>query len=277
MSKNILRKIRLPAGWYPSSTSETTEFIKNAVDTISENKKDKNSVIVPHAGWFYSGSLAVRTISTLSSNPDVVVVIGGHLPPGAPLYYSPEESIETPLGNLIVEQDISRKLSLEFKMKEDQSSDNTVEVQMPIIKYFFPNCKVVLLRIGSGPESIELGAALYKIVSDLKKSTVVIGSTDLTHYGSNFMFSPVGSGPASVDWVKGKNDRDIIEKMLTLDCVGLLKSASDNHSACSSGAAAAAMNFARLTGVSSGKLVDYYTSYDITPSESFVGYAGISF
>ncbi len=279
MSKNILRKMRLPSGWYPHNSSEAIEFIKNAVavDTVSESNINRNSVIVPHAGWFYSGSLAVRTINTLSSNPDVVVVIGGHLPPGAPLYYSPEESIETPLGNLNVEHDFIKQLSYEFKMIEDQSSDNTVEVQIPIIKYFFPNCKIVLIRIGSGSESIELGAALYKISLNLKKKTFVIGSTDLTHYGINFMFSPVGSGPSSVDWVKGENDREIIEKMLILDCEGVLVSAAGNQSACSSGAAAAAMNYARLSGVSSGKLVDYFTSYDITPSESFVGYAGISF
>ncbi|MCK5152739.1 MAG: AmmeMemoRadiSam system protein B [Spirochaetales bacterium] len=277
MSENKSRKIRLPSGWYPSNTSEAAGFIRNAAGKINETKRDRKSVIVPHAGWFYSGSLAVRTISTLSYNSDIVVVIGGHLPPGAPLYYSPEESIETPLGNLIVEQEFIRQLRSEFKMKEDLSSDNTVEVQMPIIKYFFPDCKVVLLRIGSGPESIELGAVLYRIISGINKSAVIIGSTDLTHYGRNFMFTPVGSGSASVDWVKGKNDKEIIEKMLTLDCAGLLGSAADNQSACSSGAAAAVMNFARLSGVSSGELVDYYTSYDISPSESFVGYAGITF
>lgn len=279
MSKNGLRNIRLSSGWYPHNSHEVIEFIKNAVadKTISESKRIIKSVIVPHAGWFYSGSLAVRTIYTIGSNIDVVVIIGGHLPPGAPLYYSPEEIIETPLGNLNVEQDFIKHLSYEFKMREDLSSDNTVEVQIPIVKHFFPNCKVVLIRIGAGYESIELGAALYKISSDLNKNTVVIGSTDLTHYGSNFMFSPVGTGPASVDWVEDENDREIIDKMLVLNCEGVLGSAESNQSACSSGAAAAAMNYARLSGVSSGKLVDYFTSYDITPSESFVGYAGISF
>jgi hypothetical protein len=279
MIKKILRNMRLPSGWYPHNSSETTKFIKNAVavDTIDESKRVGRSVIVPHAGWFYSGDLAVRTINTLNTNTDVVVVIGGHLPSGAPLYFSSEESIETPLGILTTDQDFIRKLSSEFKMKEDHSSDNTVEIQMPIIKHFFSNSRVVLLRIGSGPESIELGASLYRISRDLKKNTVVIGSTDLTHYGSNFMFSPVGSGSASVDWVKSKNDKEIIEKMLILDCEGVLVSAAGNQSACSSGAAAAAMNYALQSGISSGKLIDYFTSYDITPSESFVGYAGISF
>lgn len=62
-----------------------------------------------------------------------------------------------------------------------------------------------------------------------------------------------------------------------MDSKGVLKSSADNHSACSSGAAAAAMRFAQLSGVSSGELIEYLSSYDVSPSESFVGYAGISF
>ena len=277
MSRNKLRKMRLSSGWYPDNALEAIEFIRRALSESAEKERNKKAVIVPHAGWLYSGSLAVRAINTLTSSPDIVVVIGGHLPPGSPLHFLPEDYIETPLGNLPAGKEFIRRLGLEFNMKEDQSSDNTVEVQMPIIKYFFPDCKVVCLRIGSGLESIELGALIYKIISDLQQEAVVIGSTDLTHYGSNFMFSPVGSGPDAVSWVKDKNDRDIIEKMLILDCRGVLKSASSNQSACSSGAASAAMHYAQLSGVSSGELIDYFTSYDISPSESFVGYAGITY
>ncbi len=277
MSGNRLRKMYLPSGWYPDNELEVNEFIGNIISKSRIKKRDKKAAIVPHAGWFYSGNLAVRVISDLDSNPDTVIVIGGHLSLGSPLFYSSEDSIETPLGNLPVDKDVIKRLGSIFTMKEDLSSDNTVEVQMPIVKYFFPDSKIVWLRIGSGPESIELGSVIHRIVSDLQKETIVIGSTDLTHYGRNFMFSPAGSGPDAVRWVKNKNDKDIIEKMLMLDCKGVLKLASSNQSACSPGGAAAAMQFARLSGVSSGNLEDYYTSYDISPSESFVGYAGISF
>ncbi len=277
MSGNRLRKMYLPSGWYPDNELEVNEFIRNIISQSRIKKRDKKAAIVPHAGWSYSGNLAVRVISDLDSNPDTVIVIGGHLSSGSSLYYSSEDSIETPLGNLPVDKDVIKRLGSIFTMKEDMSSDNTVEVQMPIVKYFFPDSKIVWLRIGSGPESIKLGSVIHRIVSDLQKETIVIGSTDLTHYGRNFMFSPAGSGPDAVRWVKNKNDKDIIEKMLMLDCKGVLKLASSNQSACSPGGAAAAMQFARLSGVSSGNLEDYYTSYDISPSESFVGYAGISF
>ena len=277
MDRNRLRKRRLSSGWYPDNSSEIREFIKNVISESSEKDRNKKAVIVPHAGWFFSGSLAVRAIKTLTENPSIVVVVGGHLPPGSRLHYSPEDLFETPLGDLSAEKEFIKRLGSELNIKEDISSDNTVEVQMTIIKYFYPNSKVVWLRIGSGKESIELGSLIYKIVSDLQQETIVIGSTDLTHYGSNFMFSPMGSGPDAVTWVKDINDRDIIDKMVALDCTGVIKSATSNYSACSAGAAAAAMQFAKLSGISSGKLIDYFNSYDISESESFVGYTGISF
>ncbi len=277
MNTNRLRKKRLPTGWYPDNSSGIKSFISNVLSKYRQSDRNKKSVIVPHAGWSFSGSLAVRAINSLTANPDVVVVIGGHLAPGSYLHYSPEDIFETSLGNLPAEKDFIRRLGSELIMKEDLSSDNTVEVLIPIIKYFNPDSKVVWLRIGSGKESIELGSLIYQIASDLQQETVVIGSTDLTHYGNNFGFSPVGSGPGAVSWVKDKNDRKIIDKMLTMDCKGVLDSANSNYSACSSGGASAAMKFAELSGISSGKLIDYFTSYDISPSESFVGYAGISF
>lgn len=269
--------MKLSSGWYPINALELTEFIEKSIKIVHGKERNSKAVIVPHAGWFYSGSIAVKAIYTLTSSPDVIVVIGGHLSPGSPLYYSAEDYIETPLGNILLEKKIIKRLRAVFKMEKDNSSDNTVEVHMPIIKYLYPDCRVVCLRIGSGPESIELGAVLYKIVSELKQKTVVVGSTDLTHYGSNFMFSPAGTGPCAISWVKEKNDSDIIKKMLNMDYRGVLDSSADNHSACSSGAASAAIKFAQLSGVSNGELIEYLTSYDINPSESFVGYAGISF
>lgn len=277
MNSNRIRKRRLPSGWYPDNPSEIKSFISNVLGEYSQNDRNNKAIIVPHAGWSFSGSLAVRAINSLEANPDVVVVIGGHLAPGSYLHYSPEDIFETPLGNLPAEKDFISRLGSKLILEEDLSSDNTVEVLIPIVKYFNPNSKIVWLRIGSGKESIELGTLIYQIALDLQQKTVVIGSTDLTHYGNNFRFSPVGSGPDAVSWVKCKNDREIIDKMLNLDCKGVLESANSNYSACSSGGASAAMHFAELSGVSSGKLIDYFTSYDISPSESFVGYAGIGF
>ena len=106
-------------------------------------------------------------------------------------------------------------------------------------------------------------------------SILAIGSTDLTHYGPNYGFLTKGIGPSAVEWVKKENDKGFIDRALEDGCGGLLKHAEENDSACSAGAAASAMATCKALGAEKGILLDYYTSYDIMPDDSFVGYAGI--
>jgi hypothetical protein len=103
----------------------------------------------------------------------------------------------------------------------------------------------------------------------------VVGSTDLTHYGPNYGFAPRGSDARAVDWVKNVNDRRFIEALLAMDEAGALARANGERSACSAGGAVAAMAFARESGASRGELIDYRTSRDVFPGESFVGYAAV--
>jgi AmmeMemoRadiSam system protein B len=80
-----------------------------------------------------------------------------------------------------------------------------------------------------------------------------------------------------VEWVKKENDRGFIDHALKMDAAGLLNHAEKNNSACSAGAAASAIATCKTLGAEKGTLIDYYTSYDIMPDDSFVGYAGIVF
>ena len=84
-----------------------------------------------------------------------------------------------------------------------------------------------------------------------------------------------GIGPASVKWVKEENDKGFVDRALKMDADGLLKHAIENDSACSAGAAVSALTTCKALGAEKGILLDYYTSYDIMPDDSFVGYAGI--
>ena len=78
-----------------------------------------------------------------------------------------------------------------------------------------------------------------------------------------------------MEWVKKENDRGFIDQALRMDAGDLLKHAKENDSACSAGAAASAIATCKALGSKKGLFLDYYTSYDILPDESFVGYAGI--
>jgi hypothetical protein len=144
-----------------------------------------------------------------------------------------------------------------------------------LVKYFFPQAKVLALRAPHSNMAIELGQAVAAVAQELKVSILVFGSTDLTHYGPNYGFAPKGYGPEAVKWVKEVNDKKFIDQALKLDGPGMLKAAQQDQSACSAGGAVAAVAAAKAQGARKAALIDYYTSYDVMPGDSFVGYAGM--
>ncbi|MFZ0052891.1 MAG: AmmeMemoRadiSam system protein B, partial [Desulfobaccales bacterium] len=153
--------------------------------------------------------------------------------------------------------------------------DNTIEVELPMVKYFFPNAKVLAVRAPSSPKAMELGEAVVAVARELNLSLLAFGSTDLTHYGPNYGWAPKGIGPEAVKWVREVNDQRFLSEVLKLDEAGLLRAAQEDRSACSAGAAAAAVAATKKLGAQKAVLRDYYTSYEILPGDSFVGYAGI--
>ena len=235
--------------------------------------------IVPHAGWFFSGRLAAKVFHTLRSRGkvDLVVLYGGHLGPNDLPKIVLEESCETPCGDIEIHKDFADKLMkrIDLKRESPSSGDNTVEIQLAMVKYFFPEAKMIALRSPLSVRSIELGKEVAELVAGEGISTVSIGSTDLTHYGPNYGYVVKGLGPGSVEWVKKENDQRFILEALRMNAEGLLRHAAENDSACSAGAAASTVTTCKALGAEKGLLLEYYTSYDVLPDESFVGYAGI--
>ena len=144
-----------------------------------------------------------------------------------------------------------------------------------MVKYFFPEAKLLAIRSPASLQAEELGKEVAGIAQKEGLSIVAVGSTDLTHYGPNYGFVPQGTGPSSVEWVKKENDKGLIDLALKMDVEGILKHTGKNDSACSAGAAASAIATCKVLGATKGMLLDYYTSYDILPDDSFVGYGGI--
>jgi len=276
------RKRSLPRGWYPWDGKDC----KREIDSFLEGWSPPRDLsigslggIVPHAGWYFSGKLAARVLSSLKSGRkvEVVVVYGGHLGTEDLPRIVTEESWETPLGEIEIDTDFVRDLmkTIETKKESPSSGDNTIEIQLAMVKYFFPEAKLLAIRSPLSLRAKNLGEAVAEIARREGIHTIAIGSTDLTHYGPNYGFLAKGIGPSAVGWVKRENDKGFIDRALRMDAEGLIKHALENDSACSAGAAASAMATCKAMGAEKGVLLDYYTSYDIMPDDSFVGYAGI--
>lgn len=278
----ILREAKLSSGWYPRQRGQIEEFLEPAAKKAKSEGVFASAVLAPHAGWYYSGALAAQVVSLLDPRAETVAVIGGHLPASMPILSASEDAVKTPLGLLEIDRELRNEFESRLSCRPDNYDDNTVEVLLPMLHYFFPKVKLLWLRFPAHINSFEAGKVLKKSAEALGRRTAVIISTDLTHYGANYGFAPKGSGKSALDWVKNVNDAAFIEAVLAGDPFLVLKRADKDFSSCSAGAVLGGLGFVDAAGetpVKTGKkLLAYGTSADVTGEEtpaSFVGYASI--
>jgi len=279
-----IRKSDFAGSWYPGSEYECRAKIEDFSSSCVRCPSGGAGMlggIVPHAGWIYSGQVAFNVIKCMKEDiePDIFVIFGRHLYPGSGNFIMLEGSWATPLGDLEIAGDLAERLASEFKFTVETSSryeqDNTIELQLPFIKYLFPDVKILPVGVPPAVTSIGIGERLAEIAEDIGQKILVLGSTDLTHYGYNYGYTPKGTGKEAVDWVKNENDKKMIDLMLAMDAEGIITESLMNSNACCSGAVAAAVAAVKRMGAKRGEKLIYTTSYDISPSSSFVGYAGI--
>lgn len=282
-----VRRPELAGSWYPGDRSgclmEIEKYLESRDRPTSADLKGVGGV-VPHAGWYFSGRIACMVfaaLADLTAEPDAIAVIGMHLAASSPNYIMAEGVWQTPLGDLSISADLAQELVSAFSFQVETATrhktDNTIELQLPFIKYFFPRTEILPLGLPPRPESLDIARSLADLAAEKKKSLMVVGSTDLTHYGPNYGFTYMGSGEDAVRWVREENDRRLVDLIVKMDPEGIIKEAMTNQNACCAGAAASALAAGLHMGATVAEELFYATSYDKMPSESFVGYVGAVF
>lgn len=236
------------------------------------------AAVAPHAGWYYSGRTAALAAASLDPLAETVAIIGGHLPRGMPVLAAAEDAVKTPLGAMQIDAELRAAFLERVRFRPDRYNDNTVEVLLPMARYFFPEAKLLWLRFPAEQSSFEAGKLLAETARTLGRRITVLASSDLTHYGDNYGFAPRGRGKPALDWVKKENDARFISAVLSGDPAEVLERAEEDYSACSAGAVLGALGF-MSSREKHAALLDYRTSADGEDEVpgSFVGYAAISF
>jgi AmmeMemoRadiSam system protein B len=273
-----LRPAIFAGSWYPQKAGacegEIKQFLAGGVPK-PQTQQTWMGGIVPHAGWYYSGQIACNVIHWLKDETpvDLVVLFGMHLHSGSANYLMARGAWQTPLGALPVDEELADHLMQRFDFQQETASrftqDNTIEVQLPFVKYLLEPKQIL--------RSLDIGRAVVDWSTQKGLRLKIIGSTDLTHYGRNYGFSPQGSGPEAVDWVRHENDRRMVEAILAMDPHKVMAEAIRNQNACCSGAVAVAVAAVQHMGATVSKEVAYASSYDKSPGDSFVGYVGAAF
>jgi hypothetical protein len=178
--------------WYGGNCEAVESYIEHFNKIIDENvDKQKaqeiftlkpKALIVPHAGWVYSGftaNFAYRIAK--NANPATVAVIGpSHKFAFDGISVTLEDEYETPCGNLKINIGLSKTLIENFDVKnlEYVHAEHSTEVQMPFIRHYFAAAEVIELVYSNYPPG-----KLKEIISYLiQKGVLVIISSDLSHY-----------------------------------------------------------------------------------------------
>jgi len=243
--------------------------------------------IVPHAGWVFSGAVAAKVFKCISvkANPDTFILLGAvHTwgPRGNSIYS--RGSWKTPLGDVEIDEEVAEALleSLPGEVIEDphaHEGEHSLEVQVPFIKYLCPEAMIVPIAMPPDERTHITGRRIGEAARGMGKKIVVVGTTDLTHYGDSYGFTPYGYGEEAKKQMK-ESDARIIELALRMRSDDIRKEAERSHNACGSGALAATVAAAEAMGAERGYLLEYTTSHDVMPQGDFemaVGYAGIVF
>jgi len=257
--------------------------VQNLPDTIAGG-------IVPHAGWVFSGPAAALVFSAVKKRHDSIdtfIIFGA-----AHSYAGPTPAVyeagtwQTPLGDIDIDEELAKKVLDSQTAVSDfkaHAYEHSIEVQVPFVQRLFPAAKLLAILVPPVKQSISLGQAIGDIINREDKKIVCIGSTDLTHYGPRFAFTPMGIGAEAVKWATEVNDKKFIDSALKLDAEQLLADSVENQNACGPGAAAATIAAVEKLGKTKGILLQHTNSVEVMKSQmgaaddNSVGYAAIVF
>lgn len=277
-------------GQHDACIDEINDFI-NSMAPIESLPEEIVAGIVPHAGWTFSGQLAAMVFSAIRQQHEKVhtfIIFGA-----AHRYIGGEPALydrgfwETPLGRAPVDEDLADQILEAGPASSDCSahqSEHSIEVQVPFIQYLFAGAKILPILVPPTEEAIILGDNVGEIISrDKDKKIICIGSTDLTHYGPRYGFTPMGVNSKALQWADSVNDKKFIDAALELEPEDLLATAAENCNACGPGASAAMIAAAKKLGSEKGLLLAHTNSNEVmktmmgTSSADSVGYAAIVF
>jgi AmmeMemoRadiSam system protein B/AmmeMemoRadiSam system protein A len=265
--------IRTPyvAGYfYPGSAEELRAMIAKYVDKTAP-KEEVVGLLVPHAGYQYSGAVAGATISRVNFKDTFIIIGPSHSGLGKPFSVMPEGTWKTPLGEVNVDAELARKIVEVSEYAEEDyrahEEEHAVEVQVPFLQYIKPDVRIVPIILAGADAEIykEIGRDIARAIKELNREVVILASGDMTHR------EPQASAQ--------EKDMKAVEAMLTLDEDELTRRYENlNISMCAHGPVVTLISAAKELGVTGAELVKYQTSGDATGDyDEVVGYAGVIF
>ncbi len=275
--------IRNPAvagQFYPADAKQLRKAIQQYLDDAVPGRADQAvALVVPHAGYAYSGQIIADGYSQVrDQRPDTVVILGtNHTTAGFDaISVYPNGAFRTPLGDVPIDQELADAICARAgdcnTNRRVHLQEHSIEVQLPFVQVVFPRSRIVPVVIAAGdPEKcIRFGGTLAGILKG--RRTLIVASSDLSHY------------PSYADAMQA--DRETLEAIASLDAVKFLAAVRTimsrqirNLATCACGEAPilASMAAARSMGAAGARVVSYANSGDalVGDKSRVVGYGAV--
>ena len=294
-SRGAVRQPAVAGLFYPAADEQCRNLAKRlvtadagAIGAVGPGAKWIGG-IVPHAGWVCSGAIAgavIGTIAATHSSPDVVVVFGAvHTPmPVDQAVLGTFDQWQVPGGTSIVPADLSVnvKNSSPLFVVDDHFHlrEHAVEVELPLIQHAWPDARLLPVEVPLIDDAVQVGERTARTLKEAGQSAVYLASSDLTHYGPAYHFTPFGVGMDGLKWAK-ENDRRLLDSVERLESDRIVPEVRDRANACGGGAIAAMLAACQLSGASSAKVLRHVNSYEVLCAshpqrpDNAVGYAAV--
>ncbi|RPI28927.1 MAG: AmmeMemoRadiSam system protein B, partial [Acidobacteria bacterium] len=192
------RQAVVAGSFYPSDPGLLSRMVDDYLNAAKADSSlgDILGLVVPHAGYVYSGPVAAAGFVQLKGKKidRVILIAPSHverLAPGAAIYDG--DYYQTPLGDVPVDTAFARKLAAIgplFQLTgaghetrtQDGRGEHAIEVQLPFLQRVLGSFKIVPIVVGDQRYQTcrSLGIALAGLIDG--PNTVIIASSDLAHF-----------------------------------------------------------------------------------------------
>jgi len=255
--------------FYPGEPHVLRQTLARMIpDVPDEQKVAALGVVVPHAGYVYSGAVAGETFARVRI-PETVVILGpNHTGLGQPLALGISDW-NMPLGLVPIERQLAISILKHSEVIVDDDTahlqEHSLEVQVPFLQYLQPNLSIVPIVVShiSYDDCQRAAHDLAQAITAFGRPVLLVASTDMTHY------EPRASA--------GAKDRLALERILALDPRGLYETVLGNRiSMCGIMPTTITLLAAMELGAGRAELVRYADSGEVSgDTAQVVGYAGL--
>ena len=263
--------VRYPAvagQFYPGSSKELKLYLESF---CRKNIPEINAkaIIVPHAGYIYSGKVAGETYSRVKIPATNVVMGPNHTGVGKPVSVYPDGVWITPIGEVPINDRITSQLMKNYPLEADITAhiyEHSLEVQIPFLQHcsnYRKDLSIVpiVYQYISYRDCVAAGEILAEVLKE--EDALIVISTDFSHYVSQSKAKEYDS--FAIDAILNLSPEELYRRVLDY-----------NISMCGVIPTTVGLIASRLLGAENEELVMYRTSGNVTGDYSqVVGYAGI--